>query len=307
MSNNSIGFRRRLLLLALILCGAALATWSLGALAFRPTPVSLGATPPPPAATSAPLQTSTPLATPVPLPTSTPVPPPGAFDFTQPAPLTSAAEEGYFNDAVFLGDSRTDGLRLYSGIRGADFLAYKALMVFQVTGTHGMEQKKIPVGENKVTVLNALEGKQYGKVYIMFGINELGWGRDNSFAEAFTQLIDDVRLRQPDAIIYIESLVPVNPDKCQVSKSPTYITNDKIAVYNDILKQVSAEKGAVYLDLAGELGDNGVLPAEATVDGIHLVKSYYVKWFDYLKTHTVDKPSYDAGQSALEKEVPTHA
>ena len=35
----------------------------------------------------------------------------------------------YFADALFIGDSRTDGLRLYSGIKGADFYCYKGLTV----------------------------------------------------------------------------------------------------------------------------------------------------------------------------------
>ena len=38
----------------------------------------------------------------------------------------------YFADALFIGDSRTDGLRLYSGIKGADFYCYKGLTVFEM-------------------------------------------------------------------------------------------------------------------------------------------------------------------------------
>ena len=33
--------------------------------------------------------------------------------------------------------------------------------------------------------------------------------------------------------------------------------------------------------------ENGALPADATSDGLHIGTDYYIKWFDYLKTHTV--------------------
>lgn len=303
MSKNRLGFRRRLLLLCLVLCGGVMATWSIQAMATLNPPPS--PVPPAPMAevTSTPKPAPTP--TPTPIPTPTPVP---VFDFSQPAPETEPAADDYFDDAVFLGDSRTDGLRLYSGIRGADFLAYKALMVFQVTGTHGVAQKPIAVGEEKMTVLEALKQKQYGKIYVMFGINELGWNKSEDFGAAFRILIDEVRKLQPTAILYIESLIPVNPEKCRASGISAYITNEKVAEYNEVLRQLAAEKGAVYLDLASALADeDGVLAAESTVDGVHFVKSHYVKWFDYLKLHTVPWDAYTAGQPPVEEEAVPHA
>ena len=297
--DSRLGFRRRLLLLALILCAAALATWSLGALASRnpQPPVTSPPVSSPPAMAPGAVTPQRPTlaaakATPPPTPTPTPT-----LDFTLAAPLADPAAEDYFSDAVFIGDSRTDGLRLYSGIRGADFLAYKALMVFEVTGTHNINQKKIPVGGEKRTVLDALGDKQYGKIYIMLGINELGWNKSSDFGEAFRTLIDEVRALQPNAVVYIESLIPINPAKAKAGGAASYINNEKIAVYNDILRQVCADKQAVFLDLAdGLTGGQEDLPPEGTTDGIHFVKSYYVKWLEYLQTHTVDADAYFASQ-----------
>ena len=39
-----------------------------------------------------------------------------------PVPESALVEDTYFDDAVFLGDSRTDGLRLYSGLPHGTFL-----------------------------------------------------------------------------------------------------------------------------------------------------------------------------------------
>lgn len=328
-ANQKVGRRRRMLLASLLICVGVLVSLSLGALAQQPPPaVPCGSTPPAPAP-------STPV-TPEPKPPSvppelTPAPPrntevpvrqprdplpspaPGRpssewgattpFDFSQPAPERAAVEDSWFSSAVFLGDSRSDGLRLYSGIQGADFLAYKSQMVFHVTGGGSVQARAIPkngTGEKRTT-FSWLEEKQYTAVYVMFGINELGYNNDTAFADAFRQLIAGIRTRQPEAVIYIQSLVPINPEKTQETNPAWWLNNDRVANYNTILQQVCAEKGAVYLNVQEALVDeNGALPSEGTTDGIHFTKSWYQKWYAYLKTHTVDPDAYTAGLEALE-------
>ena len=220
-------------------------------------------------------------------------------------------EDSWFSDAVFLGDSRTDGLRLYSGIWGADFLAYKSQMVFHVTGGGSVQARAIPkngTGEKKTTYA-WLEEKQYGAVYVMFGINELGYNIDTVFTDAFRQLIAGIRARQPEAVIYIQSLVPIEPEKAHKTNPAWWLNNDRVASCNALLRQVCAEEGAVYLDVQAALVDSsGALPSEGTADGIHFTKPWYQKWYAYLKTHTVDPDAYAAGLAALEageEEVPS--
>lgn len=122
--DREVGHRRRLALSALLACVVLIGAVSLGALAQSSAPAAETQTPPagtravtpPEASGTVAGETATPVPPePTPTPTPTPVP---AFDFTQPAPETAPVEDGWFSDAVFIGDSRTDGLRLYSGIRG---------------------------------------------------------------------------------------------------------------------------------------------------------------------------------------------
>jgi lysophospholipase L1-like esterase len=63
--------------------------------------------------------------------------------------------------------------------------------------------------------------------------------------------------------------------------------NAKIDRYNGILKELAAEKGVLYLNVAEEFKDaDGCLPNSASPkDGIHFGSSWYRKWFDYLRTH----------------------
>ena len=158
-----------------------------------------------------------------------------ALDFTQPVPESEEVEMDYFSDALFIGDSRTDGLRLYSGIQGADFYCYKGLTIFEVD-----ERKIVELNGSTYSVVEALEkGPQYAKIYISLGVNELGYYNDDAYHQAFSEFLDTVKTLQPDAIIYLENLVPVNPQKCAEYKQPYYVNNDRVAAYNAIYPQLA--------------------------------------------------------------------
>ena len=132
------------------------------------------------AADPTPAPTPTPEPTPSPKPEPTPEPTPEP-DYTQPVPQGETAPEDWFADAVFIGDSRTEGFRLYSGVKGASFLTSTGITVFEV-----MEGKKvIRSGDQKVPILTALGWKEYGKVYIALGVNELGYYDAEAFAETY--------------------------------------------------------------------------------------------------------------------------
>lgn len=299
--DREVGHRRRLVLSALLACAVLIGAVSLGALAQQSAPAAKSS--PPPAETRAALPPEA-GETPAPTPAPTPEPVP-AFDFTQSAPEAAAVEDDWFSEAVFIGDSRTDGLRLYSGIRKADFLAYKSLMIFHVVGNDRVDQRAVPlngVGDKK-TVLEWLDERQYAKVYLMFGVNELGYGNDSAFTDAFSRAVDEIRARQPEAVLYIQSLVPIEPEKARKTNPASWLNNDNVARYNGLLRQLCADKGVVYVDVASALvNDAGNLPPEGTTDGIHFTRSWYEKWYAYLKTHTVDPAEYAAGQPVAETE-----
>ena len=106
------------------------------------------------------------------------------------------------------------------------------------------------------------------------------------FIEYYGQLIDEVKAIHPDATIYVQSILPVTAAK---SSDPLY-SNDKIDSYNQALLELTKEKQVYYLNVAEAFKDeNGNLPDEASPkDGMHFGVDYYTKWFDYLKTHTVE-------------------
>ncbi len=243
--------------------------------------------------------TPTPTLTPIPTPTPTPEPTPEpeptpVYDFTQPVPQAEPVGDDYFADAVFVGDSRTDGLRLFGGIPETTFIQHSGITVFEV-GT----RSAIRIDGQKYTVLEALALKQYKKVYLMLGVNELGYYNDEGFRTEYTGLVDKIRELQPNAVIYLQNLVSINPDKAKANNQPYYVTNEQIAVYNDIIAGIAADRHALLVDVnAALVGEDGILPREGTTDGVHFSKDYYKLWYEYLKSHTVDADLYWAGQTA---------
>ena len=226
------------------------------------------------------------------------LPPVPAYDFTQPAPEREAVDNTYFADAAFVGDSRTDGFMIYSGIGTGKNLTSNGLSIFKLA-----EKKALKIGGEKYTLLEALEMERYGKVYLCLGVNELGVYDDEGFYNSYLAAIDSIRAIQPDAVIYIQGLIPINEGEIAASGGNIHLNNEHLRVYNDLMRKAAQEKQVVYLDLYTEFVDeNGELPPGASRDGVHLKKDYCKRWLTYLQTHTVEPADLGMPQTESSEE-----
>lgn len=193
-----------------------------------------------------------------------------------------SVDNTWFSDAVFIGDSRTDGLRLYSGIRGATFLCHTGLSVFTVGSNACIDQDGA-----KVTVMEALAAQQWvTKVYLMLGINELGYPA-SSFKDTYTKVVEQIKELQPDAVIYLQTLIPINEPIAYEHGTSAAINNEKLRQFNDVIAEVAQEQEVFLVDVDRPFWSaEGCLDAANTGDGVHLTKAGYVAWLDYLKSHT---------------------
>ena len=126
---------------AAILCASSLLTLLTGCSHEQPAPpvpspsYSEPTSSPAPADTPSPTPEPTPTPTPAPTPSPTPVPVTGSTAAAVGAslpitvPESAPVDDSYFADAVFVGDSRTEGLRMYSGLTGAKFFSEVGLTV----------------------------------------------------------------------------------------------------------------------------------------------------------------------------------
>ncbi len=180
----------------------------------------------------------------------------------------------FFENTVFIGDSRTEGLRLFGVAPDATFYSAEGLAINTV-----YTQPAVDLNGQKVTVPAALKQQSFEKVYVMFGINELGWPVD-SFVSRYGAFLDDVRAAQPQAVIYVQNIFPVTQNK---SASDSIYNNTNIRTFNAKIKAMVEEKGLRYVDLYSAFQDeSGNLPVGVSPDGVHLEREYCRKWVEYL-------------------------
>lgn len=198
------------------------------------------------------------------------------------APVAESApvKDTYFDDVVFLGDSRTEGFSLYSGLKtGTCFYAVGAT----VESVFTKDVWETP--EGKVPLLDAVAETACGKVYVMLGVNELGWNGTEIFRNQCAKVIDRIREDHPDAEVVLQSILPVSAKQ---DAKGSYVNNERIAVYNQELLALAEEKACAYLNVAEAVVDeNGFLREDWTFDGVHLNVQGCQAWLEYLRTHPV--------------------
>lgn len=134
----------------------------------------------------------------------------------EPVSQFTTVDASYFDDALFLGDSHTDGFHDYAGLGNATYFTKNGLTV-----KDAVEKSFIELDGKKVTLAEALGTRQFGKVYILLGINEIGAYTAADWAAQYKSLLDLVREKQPDAVIFIQSIFHTTQKKSDSSTSKT--------------------------------------------------------------------------------------
>ena len=183
-----------------------------------------------------------------------------------------------FQEVAFIGNSLVVGLRQTCNVAGASFFACQSLDIRDAF------DKKFVVGTHKndrLTILQAISKKQYKRIYLMFGINELGWPYPKVFIQKYKELIKKIKALQPKAVIYVQSILPVTKSCADLK---TVFSKNNVVKYNKLLNKMSTSMKVAYLDVYSALcNEYGYLPENCSTDGIHLRKAGYLKWLDYLK------------------------
>lgn len=190
----------------------------------------------------------------------------------------------YFDDALFIGDSRTVGLSEYCQEldEHATFYAKVSLSIYTV-----MKKEFIKTPEGTIGVEEALSNQQFGKIYISLGLNEIGTGTDEYFVEHYMEVVNRIRELQPDAIIYIQGIMHVTERKSNSDKNFNNVNVDR---RNAALSQLADNQNIFYIDMNEAVDDgNGNLDGSLSFDDIHLKASSYQLWYDYLRLHAIVK------------------
>ncbi|MCR5581975.1 MAG: hypothetical protein K6F66_10345 [Pseudobutyrivibrio sp.] len=193
-------------------------------------------------------------------------------------------DDSYFDDALFIGDSRMVGLSQYCEPidSRATFYAKKSLSIYDIRDEQWIETDD----GRDISLEEALTGQHFSKVYIMVGINELGRGDVEEFKYAYQTVIDNILNSQPQATIFINSIMHVSVDKNDTD--PLY-NNTNINLRNEALETLADGQQIFYIDINEAVDDDqGNLNSETTTDGVHLKGAYYELWYQYLLTHGIE-------------------
>ena len=185
-------------------------------------------------------------------------------------------DPSYFSDALFIGDSRTVGLCEYGSFKeNAAFLAKESVNVYNVL------DKELWFTDHDgeawdYTVEEALDYKQYGKIYVALGVNELGIGTTYMYYEKYRELLELIREYQPDALIYIQAIMHVSEKK---SSTDSCRNNTVICQRNYAISTLANGRDIFYIDMNPYVCNaNGDLIEDLSGDGIHLKASAYERW-----------------------------
>lgn len=198
-----------------------------------------------------------------------------------PVPESEPVDDSYFDSVIFVGDSRTDGFRLYSGLERGTYFCVTGETVASATD---LQNWKTETGK-KISLADAVAQAACDKIYLMLGVNELGWNGTDIFREHAEDLLQRLKADHPEAEIVIQSLLPVSAEQ---DAKGTYVNNRRILAYNQVWMELAEENGCDYVNIAEAVtGENGCLPAEMSFDGVHLNRAGCHAWLDYLRTHSV--------------------
>lgn len=227
-----------------------------------------------------------PISPPAPQTPAEPQPPEPAFPEPVPdqpeepeEPSAPVKPEDPFTNALFIGDSRTVGIAEYSGITEADFFAFTGMSVYSAL------KKESSVGSwKKGTLLaDALQSQQYDRVYLMLGVNELGYNFQKT-VERYGELVQQIRDLQPDAYLILEASLHVTKKR---SDTDATFNNSNIDRMNQAQAAYADGEHIFFIDVNPVFDDEtGALNQDYTFDNTHPYGKYYSKWADWLRENT---------------------
>lgn len=202
-------------------------------------------------------------------------------------PENGRVDMSYFDTALFIGDSLTQGFEEYpkSGFQNSTFAAYKGASPRTfIDGTVKDKTGEMIKPMDKILSANAQ------KIYLLLGTNSLENSTDDAFLKYYHDFLTLLLPQLPkNVVFYIQSIPPVSTQKAQSGEK---FALSRIQNLNEMLSKMAQEHGVYYLDIYSALADEtGALnPEWAAGDGLHMNEKGYAVWREYLITHTAYRP-----------------
>ena len=169
-------------------------------------------------------------------------------------------------DICFFGDSIT---------RGGDF---QNCFPDKVVCNLGISGDNLSGMLERVDMIRFVSPKE---IYLMAGINDLLAGNTSKVCiDKYHDLIKAICSQNPQARLFVQSVLPINNEKCKKNMSAQLIRD-----FNKSLEKICKEESVEYIDVFSLYEKDGKLPEEYTVDGLHLYPQAYSIWMNKLQSY----------------------
>ncbi len=197
------------------------------------------------------------------------------FDFPQ-----DRVDDSWFDNVLFIGDSRMQGLSLYARSGNAHYFALQAMTFTSVFKKTLSDQDNF----TDKTLEQLLSEHQYDKIIVNFGLNEAGAGTYSWFCKRFDQFMEKLRAWQPDAKIILNGIMPVTRAYITDSKyGGDYWQPENLRKLSDVFRSYANGTDVFYIDCSEYFADSeGYLYPSVTGDGCHPRPKYYKTWRDWM-------------------------
>lgn len=177
--------------------------------------------------------------------------------------LSQNFDKEFFADDLFIGDSISTGLHLYSYLDISNVAAAVGLTPYGA-------QTKI-LDDKGMTAVEYAKQMQPKRVFIMLGSNALSGGSQN-LGESYRELVSAIIGSCPDSEICCISITPTAR-----KTDYTNVDNAQVREVNKIIKSMCSELGLEYCDFYSMISDEDgyFLDEYAEVDGIHFMGKTY--------------------------------
>lgn len=195
------------------------------------------------------------------------------------------ASEGpchFYDDAAIMGDSISYSLMVHH-TRTKDF-GDAVFLVRGSLGIHNTLNKQLTVSYQgkAMTPWDALEAAGVNKVFIMMGMNDIGYYTIDDTMEKWVTFLANIREKCPDLEIYIQSMPPMWNDAQQ-----SLLNNPNIDAYNLRLQEFAAENGCHFVDIAPYFknSENGMATRYCGDLYVHMNETGTAAWATVLKAY----------------------
>ncbi|MCI5773108.1 MAG: GDSL-type esterase/lipase family protein [Erysipelotrichaceae bacterium] len=202
------------------------------------------------------------------------------YDYSLPVAANEKVDASYYDDALFVGDSRMGSLALYGSYDNQEVYYIEALFLNKVDITQL---------EDGQTIMDKIKATEKNNLYLMFGLNEIGWENYQLFVDQYDAFIKSIKEIKPNINIYVFLLY-----------TPTHtLTIDEVAIKpavdnnNTLLKKMCYDNQVYCLDMDPYFSLNGgSIDDSFAKDGIHLNAPGVKLFEEFIEYHVVKEEDH---------------